>query len=429
MSNAKTKISKYIEQANSITGAGTEVGINGKMTLKSIADSIVRIMDNDTLCDDLEQNVKDASRKFAGDLVIKYELDKIENNEWWRGRFHQFDAVGNALNAAWTLANNSKTSGKYGIIIFGDGGFGKSEGINAFCKHYNISPHFLEVGHQEYRGTQFLGGRDLMAISHPNPNERKFQFKLEDSFMAHETVVFEEGLDCGPAAIAILKDPIERKGYWQNNQFYESKLKLFIILTNTPPKDIGLLSASHKAVLERFPFTVKCEWDTFDDEDYLTVLSYNGLDDLNFSGNLAKHCALAHKHGNTISPRMIVKAATVGKLAGETKIKFVSGFHDYNPTVNSMGISAELEVANFTEIYKNIKNELTNAIKNPNEDDIQTATRAMMTCGNKGSATIRVMTILTGDSVEIKNHIAKMANDIEDLSARLLRCIHIELKK
>lgn len=366
-------------------------------------------------------------KMFIDDKRPAESSTSTSNDKWWTNKFHQFDDVGTALNSAYQLAQKDRSNGKYNIIIHGAGGFGKSEGVAEFAKHYNIALHYIEVGHPEFRGSQYLGGRDLMSISHPNPHERKLRFNIEESFLFHEYVVQEEGLDAPPSAIAMLKDPLERRGYYQDGKFNESKLKLFIILTNTKPEDIGLLSASHKAVLERFPFSVECGWKSFKKQDYLKVLKYNGLSSAAFAENIAGFCASKHGYGSTISPRMIVKATTIGMTAGEHAIKFVAGFKDYNPQL-AINLSKPI-VDNFAECCAKAIAEINSVADKADPFAHQgLVMKNVGTYGDHGTETRRVISVLENDD-NAMSACAGLARNVSESANKILTLINKKKSK
>jgi dihydrofolate reductase len=87
-----------------------------------------------------------------------------------------------ALNLAFSSEEN--------IILFGKGGFAKSEFSNAFFNNLSITPFVQTMG----SGTttdRLFGGIDIKSFNETG----KIEYLVENSFMNHEYVIFEELFD------------------------------------------------------------------------------------------------------------------------------------------------------------------------------------------------------------------------------------------
>ena len=93
--------------------------------------------------------------------------------------FVYMDDVNKILNVALNTQEN--------VILFGKGGYGKSEYTIEFLKELGIEPFVLTMGSGMTTDRMF-GGLDLKTFNETG----KLEYLVQNSFMNHEFVIFEE---------------------------------------------------------------------------------------------------------------------------------------------------------------------------------------------------------------------------------------------
>lgn len=168
-----------------------------------------------------------------------------------------------------------------------------------------------------------FGGIDIALFN----STGKLEFLVENSFMNHEYVVFEELFDAPDYILEQLKDIITSKKFRNGTQEFDIKTRLIICCTNKTREEFSK-NDSLKALMERFPLEYKVEWDSYtrDTYNYLfqTVLG-KPYPELEFI--LEK----LHLNGTTVSPRTAIKAAKIVDSCGNlTCLDFLADFSGKN---------------------------------------------------------------------------------------------------
>lgn len=161
----------------------------------------------------------------------------------------------------------------YNVLFYGRGGYGKSE----------VSKEFFDILYREgiidekpfvmslSEGTtddELFGGTNIKKLQ----EEGIIEYNIENSFMMHKYVVFEEMFDAHPQALLSLKDILTSKEFRKGNQCVPIKTKMVIGLTNKPKTDFGT-DDSKSALLDRFPFSNKFEWENPTVVDYFNLFN------------------------------------------------------------------------------------------------------------------------------------------------------------
>lgn len=208
------------------------------------------------------------------------------------------------------------------IILFGKGGHAKSEFTTEFFKSKGINPFVKTMGSGTTTDSLF-GGIDIALFN----TTGKLEYLVENSFMNHEYVVFEELFDAPDYILEQLKDIITSKKFRNGTQEFDIKTKLIICCTNKTREEFSK-NDSLKALMERFPLEYKVEWDSYTRETYnflfQTVLG-KAYPELEFI--LEK----LHLNGTTVSPRTAIKAAKIIDSCGNlTCLDFIADFSGKN---------------------------------------------------------------------------------------------------
>jgi MoxR-like ATPase len=236
------------------------------------------------------------------------------------------------------------------IILWGMGGFGKSEIVNKYFRDLGVIPYVKSLG----SGTTIdalLGGVDLGLFSHGIIDHKAtalakkealdagldindvqpiyikkpgaIEYLIENSFMNHEYVVFEEALDAPDFVLEALKDILTSKEFRNGTQRFPLKTKMIVICTNKSRADFATDNASLKALMERFVMEVKVEWPAYNAENYSHMFKECfGKTNKTLAyilGELAKDKII-------ISPRTAVKVLLGMEEAGTDYMGYVAEF-------------------------------------------------------------------------------------------------------
>lgn len=236
------------------------------------------------------------------------------------------------------------------IILWGMGGFGKSEIVNKYFKDLGITPYVKTLG----SGTTIdalLGGIDLNLfthgiIDHKATAEAKkaaveagldinevqpiyikkpgaIEYLIENSFLNEEYVILEEALDAPDFVLEALKDILTSKEFRNGTQRYPLKTKMIVICTNKSRAEFATDNASLKALMERFVMEVKVEWPAYNAENYSYMFKECfGKTNKTLAyilGELAKDKII-------ISPRTAVKVLLGMEEAGTDYMSYVAEF-------------------------------------------------------------------------------------------------------
>lgn len=195
-----------------------------------------------------------------------------------------------------------------------------------------ITPFTLAFG-EGMTEERLLGGIDMPLFQKTG----KVQYLLENSFIDHEYVVFEELFDAPVNVLLTLKDILTSKKVRNGTQVRDVKCRLIVACTNRSAEEVGT-DLSSKALLERFPLRLEVKWDDYSEKSFLDLINIvtdSTLDNVDKSF-LAKVFALHHERGYFISPRTAVHAVQVFKECGIHSLKYIG---DINADVLQEAVS------------------------------------------------------------------------------------------
>ena len=191
------------------------------------------------------------------------------------------------------------------IILWGPGGHAKSEYTDFFFKEKGIVPFVKTMGAGTNTDSLF-GGVDIKELNATG----KVNYLVENSFMNHEYVVFEELLDAPDYILEQLKDILTSKTFRQGNHIFPIKTKFIVCCTNKSREEFSK-NDSLKALMERFPLEYKVQWNAYNRQTYNALfLSMFGESFPTLSYILEK-LAIAQ---SVVSPRTAIKAARILKM-------------------------------------------------------------------------------------------------------------------
>lgn len=231
-----------------------------------------------------------------------------------------------ALDIAFDLETN--------IILYGKGGFGKSDVAETHFKEKGITPFVFNMG----SGTtidRLFGGIDLIEYK----TSGKLNYLVENSWMNHEYVIFEELFDASDEILEQLKDVLSSGRLRLGGQTFTLKTKQIVCCTNKTRKEFGK-NTSLKALLERFPFEQEVTWPNFTAPSYqklfAAVFPTTPVDAL-----LADILEEYAKAGTEISPRIAIIAAKTYLSKGLSALRLVAEINSNQDTFKKVIAIAE----------------------------------------------------------------------------------------
>jgi len=204
------------------------------------------------------------------------------------------------------------------VILFGRGGNGKSELTLDFFNEYGITPFVLTMG-SGMSPDRLFGGINVKEIN----DTGKIEYLVENSWMNHEYVVFEEMMDAPDFVLEQLKDIISSGIFRNGTQTFPIKTKLIVCCTNRTREEFAK-NLSLKALMERFPLELLVEWKDYNRTTYEHLLNtVLGKADPMLVYLLDK---LANVEKHIISPRIAIKSAKLIETCGPECLRFIAEF-------------------------------------------------------------------------------------------------------
>lgn len=219
-------------------------------------------------------------------MTIKQELEK------------RYVYSAKNIDALETAFNRNKN-----IVLWGPPGEAKSSLSVDFLALKGItSPYIMSLG-MGSKTEDLFGAINIEEFT----KNSKVIYNVEESFMNHEYVIFEEAFDAPAELLSQLKDILSSGWFRKGNQQFKIKTKLVIICTNVDRK-IYAKNPSIKALMERFPLEKKFEWEKYNAVTYGHLIR-------TVQGDEYAHPLLLTileefaKKDNKISPRIALEAS------------------------------------------------------------------------------------------------------------------------
>ena len=205
------------------------------------------------------------------------------------------------------------------IVLYGPGGHGKSELTEAFFANKGIKPYIITMG------TGMTTDRMFGGLNIPTFNATgKIEYLVENSFMNHEYVVFEEMFDAPDFILEQLKDILSSGVFRNGNQVFPIKTKFIVCCTNRT-RDEFSKNMSLKALMERFPLELNVVWDNYTDIAYHRLLEQR-FGEGNIDPVIPFILQEYAKNSIVISPRVAITAYTVFEQCGPEALSFIAEF-------------------------------------------------------------------------------------------------------
>lgn len=209
---------------------------------------------------------KDIIEEFGNKLLDSYKSENTIQNILSK-KFINTSGVSEVFRNA--LSNNMN------LILFGKGGFGKSEMCGELFGRPELKSRvFIKSLSEATTEEDLFGGINIKKMT----DTGVIEYNCENSFANSEIVIFEEIFDANPRVLAALKDTLTSKEIRNGNQRFPMKTKIIIGLTNKTYDEV-IQDDSTEALTQRFPIAYKLEYNlTKLDIASLILNRYNNYD-------------------------------------------------------------------------------------------------------------------------------------------------------
>ncbi len=314
------------------TNINSEVKTQGTPSL-TIVDDVTTAVNVDAQLEAAEHDHK-MSPEEAKQKFMDFHAENLKSTVF-------FEPTIKALEAALKLHKN--------IILHGPGGHNKSLGVIDFLGSKGIRPYVITMG-QGMNTDRLFGGIDIKTMNETG----KLEYLVENSFMNHEYVIFEEMLDAMPHILEQLKDILSSGVFRNGSQFYPIKTRMIICCTNRTRSEFSK-DNSLKALMERFPYEWEVKWKEYNEITYTKLFQekLGGVDPM--LPFLLQEYA---KDGKIISPRIALLAAETLEELGPDYLNVIADFNE-KPELLRTTIAKFTEKAGLRKVIEKVRDILT----------------------------------------------------------------------
>lgn len=254
-----------------------------------------------------------------GEMVVDNTTEVVKHLS---NKYHRVEDPATALSYGLSLKKN--------VLFYGKGGFGKSEITIDFFKYayeqgiIDEEPFVMSLG-EGTTDDDLFGGMDLKHFQATG----EVRYMLENSFMNHKYVIFEEMFDAHPNALLSLKDILTSKRFRKGTQNEPIRTEMIVGLTNKSKSDFST-DDSKKAFADRFTYVYRLEWDNTGIDDYTELFKKRFGQSVDKNTEYGKIANIIHNYNNSggsdyISPRTAITIMEA-HLAGQV-LKFIPGIN------------------------------------------------------------------------------------------------------
>jgi hypothetical protein len=241
---------------------------------------------------------------------------------------------------------------KQNVILYGPGGHGKSEMVEAALEGLGLwnrndpvnSATLIQSFGEGLTEDALWGGIDFRKLN--SPTDPEMWFNVENSFLKYPVAVFEELFDAPAFCLLPLKHTIQAGFLAKNGKSYPMSTELIIACTNRNPDEIAEMGETYRALLERFVLRQEVTWDKYNAGTYYKLLvkhpkSYAMVDDTRVA--LARLLEECFNNGDFISPRTAMKCVD---------ILYGSSISRGSDKIEPVDFSSLRNVAGFSQVTK-----------------------------------------------------------------------------
>lgn len=245
---------------------------------------------------------------------------------------------------------------KQNVILYGPGGHGKSEMVEAALEGLGLwdrkdpvnSATLVQSFGEGLTEDALWGGIDFRKLN--SPTDPEMWFNVENSFLRYPVAVFEELFDAPAFCLLPLKHTIQAGFLAKNGRSYPMETELIIACTNRNPDEIAEMGETYRALLERFVLRQEVAWSKYTSNNYYNLLTKHPKARLAMSdenrlalSSLLEEC---FNNGDFISPRTAMKCVEI--IYGAARAR---GSHVIEPA----DFAALSNVAGFSQVAKKFR--------------------------------------------------------------------------
>lgn len=193
-------------------------------------------------------------------------------------------------------------------VLYGPGGYGKTEMTELLFKHL-VQGDFGVIPLSNYTtGPDLLGGYDMERMLKTG----EVVEAIQRSVFARKAFVLEEGFQATTDTLNILKYLLTSGVHCADGTCYKLPCKYGFINTNSDPVEWANTAdrvSESLAFLERFPYQMTIVWKDHSQDAYYSALrkKYAEEEYKKVIEAVSLMASEAHKRGNTMSPRLVIK--------------------------------------------------------------------------------------------------------------------------
>lgn len=345
------------------------------------------------------------------DEEVFQKLKSIDIESVLKKKFTKSEKFAKALKIAIDNEEN--------LIVFGPGGYGKSDMIREILTTAGImDKSFIMSCGEDTDESKLYGGIDIPAMK-----EGKLRYNIKDSFINYPIVVFEELLDAQVNALLSLKDTLEAREFRKGSQRQKIRTKMVIALTNKSPEEVSQMGPYAEALMQRFRIELEHKWGTHTRKDYSELLngrfSPKTECDKKIINAMSGILETISKKKECICPRIAIAATKVALSGGSSimedilkNISFVHGLAGMEDTYETMKRDMVIneEQSKIQEAY----NKIDDIACNDDMDNIEKISQL-----NKIIMTIGKMNV-HDESYNAKNNVIEVAKSaVNGIASRI----------
>lgn len=151
-------------------------------------------------------------------------------------------------------------------VLFGPGGHGKSTFLEAVLSRITeAKTHYQSFG-EDMDESKLYGGINLNSLE--DPGNKRIEYYPENSFLAADYAVFEEGFEAPGGVLLSLKDTLSAGCLRNGTQQYSMQTRVIFLPTNIQPGEIAALGNASQSLIERFPLQLNVKWNAYESNNY-----------------------------------------------------------------------------------------------------------------------------------------------------------------